>query len=423
MSDFEKNIENKLQRHRENNLFVACSGGLDSMTILFILNKLKFNVTALHVNYQLRGQDSEDDAALVKKFCADNNIPYELKTIALADKLENGGNLQSIAREVRYNWFNYYKQQDTNNRIVLGHHLDDQIETFYLNLARSSGVMGLSCMLEEDNGNLRPLLSNTKEQIKEYAAANHVAWREDVSNSENKYRRNKLRNEILPFLRTEIPSLDESIEMMIQAFQNLQKELEQTTNKFQNQIISSNEISDTDLKQLSDLQVVELFRSIGLNYKAIESTRKLTTRGTRVQLEEHPEYKCIVRESQGYFFVKHNLANESTSLQIDRIDELPREFTKDEIYLDEEKIKGKLQLREWQIGDRIFSIGLKGSQLVSDIIKDAKLRVTDKERAMIVHDDSTIHWVANLKVGRKAIASPSSKSILKVSITSLESQE
>ena len=245
-----RSIENYICSSLPNNpalhYFVACSGGVDSMVLLYILQKNGYAVSALHVNYQLRGLDSEKDQKLIETTCKRVGISVHIKRIDLHKMLEiNEGNLQEEARNERYAFFqNFTKTADS--KIVFGHHADDQVETFFLNLARGAGIMGLSGMLEENTGYLRPLLPFSKAEILAYAAENNVVWREDISNESNTYQRNKLRNIILPALKQFIPELSESVLLLVSVFQENQQELERIVTPITRKIVTYSSISIKD---------------------------------------------------------------------------------------------------------------------------------------------------------------------------------
>ena len=158
MHRIEKHIQSNWSHLSSKAISIACSGGLDSMVLLALFCKLELDVNVLHVNYKLRGQDSEDDEKFVRKFCQSKSIKCEVRQIDLNEHLKSGGNLQQKARDFRYKWFQEIANGSDNNRIALAQHADDQVETFFINLARKSGIMGLACMPEENNGIIRPLL-------------------------------------------------------------------------------------------------------------------------------------------------------------------------------------------------------------------------------------------------------------------------
>lgn len=421
MSDLENYIAEKFKHLKPNHLFIACSGGLDSMTLLYVFNKLNFDVTALHVNYQLRGEQSELDSDFVQQFCTDHSINFQKKVVPISKELQKGGNLQALAREVRYNWFEAILSNSIENRILLGHHKDDQLETFYLNLARKSGVMGLASMLETNGKYLRPLLNHSKEEIKSYANNEGLEWREDKSNSEIKYNRNKLRNVILPAISKEIPTLTDSVVLLTKKFQDLQLELETSMAKHTKSILGTKFIDFETFDSLSDLERVEMFRQLHIHASVVSELKRLTIKGSRIALSNHSLYEAIVKEKKGYFFEEKRLEPLKYGLRIEKVSRLPDNFSKDAIYLDQEAISGTLKLRHWRVGDRIKSVGMNGSQLISDIIKDAHLRTDEKNQTLVVEDDKNILWCVGLKVARNALATNETKQIIKVTVTTQKS--
>ena len=420
MRDFTQHINENWNSFRDKEITVACSGGLDSTVLIHLLSVNGFNVSAIHVNYHLRGDDSNLDEAFIGSFCEDLNIPFESRSVDLGKQLKSGGNLQQLAREVRYDWFEEITSDNKNHFVFLAHHLDDQVETFFLNLARKSGMMGLACMPFERNQILRPLLDFTKEELKEYALENKLTWREDISNASNKYRRNLLRNEILPFLTSQIPELNNSVMTLVKTFQSNQRLLESAIEPLVAEIHRTKSIHQSKIEKLDKFELVELLRQFGQPTKiALEFKRLLKSqKGKRIDLISDPKnpFFAIIKNSDSFSFVPISEDKSIFELKIEPVDSLPLEYTKEEIYLDQEKISGELKLRFWEIGDRIHSIGMKGSQLISDVISDAKLNANDKRNVIVVHDDNTIHWCVGLKVGRKAVANDDSTILVKLTI-------
>ena len=205
---------------------IAVSGGVDSMLLVELMFQEKLPIHVLHVNYHLRGIESEEDELLVRNYCKSNNIPITIKSIYLKEKLEaDGGNLQNEARKVRYDFFQKELNKVPKSNLVLAHHLNDQMETFFLQLLRNSGIAGLSGMKPVNNKFLRPLLICKKEEIYALAFERKISWREDKSNSKNDYSRNRLRNEIIPFLSGEITSLEKSILLLQEMVMQLKEHL------------------------------------------------------------------------------------------------------------------------------------------------------------------------------------------------------
>lgn len=413
MRSVSKHTRNLWKELSNKKLFLACSGGVDSMVLMHMLSTLKCNLSVIHVNYQLRGEASNQDASLVESTCRQLNIPVHIRTVNLKKKLENGGNLQDEARKVRYDWFFEILAKDSNNRIALAHHQDDQVETFFMNLARKSGVLGLACMKPEHGGIVRPLLDFSKAEILKYAESNLIKWREDQSNASNAYTRNRLRNEFIPFLKTEIPNLSSSVSFLTDSFQKTQGELEQNVRALVESIRKTNLISIKAFKALSEWEQVELLRQLNISASYVSRILDLTERGKQLEFN-NSDFDSLVLDEDQYTFLKTETF--SFQLTLEEIISLPKEFNKDMAYFDASKIDGELKARKWTIGDRISPLGMSGSQLISDIIKDAKITSNSKKNQLVVHDDESILWCVGLKISRKAIATPESDKIVRCSV-------
>ena len=415
MLDFSSHIATEWSHLKGKNIYVSCSAGVDSTVLAFVLKQLAFKVTVIHINYQLRGEDSDLDALFVKSFCRREQITCLQKTINLQGQLENGGNLQEIARNERYAWFKHITDSHPSNYIALGHHQDDQVETFFLNLGRKAGVMGLSCMLKEHKNIIRPLLDFSRIEIVEFANENGINWREDKSNASNKYRRNLVRNVLLPEIKSEIPSLDNSVLKLIKSFQKTQEDLFNKITPIVHNFNKQGFIKIERLHKLTDIEIIEFLRQLNQPGRAIAGLLKLsnTQKGKKLRWGAN----WLINEGDLLIESKSVQKNPALVLKTEQVDVLPNHFDKSELYLDKEAIQGELQVRTWNIGDRISPIGMNGSKLISDIISGAKLTTTQKETVIVVHDNEQIHWCVGFTVGRKAIASKNSKNLLKVTIS------
>ena len=157
LNKFQTYIQSFVEKHPAPHYFLAVSGGHDSMLLLDICRRNSLPITVLHVNYQLRGEESDGDQVFVEAYCQLHSIPFYVRKIDLKEKLISGGNLQQLARKERYNFFESHLNQTADSLLMVAQHLDDQIETFWLQLFRGSGLSGLQGMLEKNGRNLRPL--------------------------------------------------------------------------------------------------------------------------------------------------------------------------------------------------------------------------------------------------------------------------
>jgi len=417
MPDLLQHIKQIIDHHAPDKLIVACSAGLDSTVLLHICARLKYPIEIAHVNYKLRGEDSDKDASFLVNLANRMNVPIHLKEVNLANELKNGGNLQELARKIRYEHFRTAMKNDPKTLVLLAHHREDQTETFFMNVYRNAGIMGLSCMPERRGRFLRPLLNISKSALKKYAIANEIKWREDATNQSAKYTRNKWRNEILPELRKTIPELDASVEILVQAFQATQNELEVKISAIHEKILETKMLPKNEFSELNEFEQVELCRALEQPVGILDTWRKLYQKGTLLQLQKNAvcPFDTLVFDGHSFSF----LSNEKSSppqLIIEKVASLPKSFSKWEVYLDANKINGELKVRRIRIGDRIRPIGMKGSRLVSDVVSDAKLTALQKQKLVVITDDKSILWIPGLSISREAIAQPNSEKISKISL-------
>ncbi len=193
-------IKNKLF-YRKNKLLLAVSGGLDSMVLLHLLKSLEYNIAVAHCNFKLRGSESDYEEKFVVDKAKSIDIAVYTSSINTVEYAKiNKLTIQEAARNIRYNFFNKLCDEYNYNFIVTAHHLDDRIETMFINLLRGTGIKGLTSIPVKNNRIVRPLLFATRKDILNYAKENNIEWCEDSSNNEDKYLRNQIRHYVIPVL-------------------------------------------------------------------------------------------------------------------------------------------------------------------------------------------------------------------------------
>ncbi|MCT4561007.1 MAG: tRNA lysidine(34) synthetase TilS [Crocinitomicaceae bacterium] len=394
-------------------LFLGVSGGLDSIALLHTSVEQGFKPTALHVNYRLRGEQADMDEAFVRSVC--NSLGVQVKVYRVSDSeladMENG-NLQAKARDIRYRFFaDNIGQKGT---LMTAHHSDDQVETFFMRLFRKSGIVGLQAIHEKKGRIIRPFLHVSKEEIREVALQKGWKWREDASNQSTKYLRNQLRLEWLPMMEKEIPDLRQSALHIISAFQSQDQIYRDRYQKNIDDILAREFWPFTSFDQVNQHVLYWLGHQLHFTASEIDQLKANRTAENSSQIKTN-HWGTVLKTRKGWQMkTRHSIGR--PRLSIESVETLPSDFSKHTLYLDPQKLNGELVLRQPNIGDRIFPKGMNGSQLVSKILKDAKLEQYDKEECWLLCDNSDIHWVYGLKVGKKAIAQPDSKEIWKVEL-------
>ncbi len=181
----------------EGQLGVAVSGGADSIALLHLLFEAGFPLTVLHVNHGLRGAESEADQEFVSQIAARLKLP-----IMVYRSGSPAGNLEQWARRERYRWFRTLIRSGEVHQVATGHTQDDQAETVLFRFLRGSGTAGLAGIRAESSGVIRPLLGMRRADLRRYLESRNIPWREDSSNRALRFRRNRIRLDLLPSLET-----------------------------------------------------------------------------------------------------------------------------------------------------------------------------------------------------------------------------
>ncbi|MBK7789914.1 MAG: tRNA lysidine(34) synthetase TilS [Saprospiraceae bacterium] len=185
-------------------ILIGISGGVDSVVMAHLFINSGFKIALAHVNYGLRGIESDQDEELVRAYASTWKVPVYV--IAYPNVPATKGNFQENARNFRYQWFSSLAEQNDYSYVAIAHHADDQIETSLLNMMRAAGIHGLSAMQSRNGALIRPLLSVFKEELYAYAKKEGLEFREDASNQISYYRRNYLRNNVIPLLESGFPN-------------------------------------------------------------------------------------------------------------------------------------------------------------------------------------------------------------------------
>ena len=428
-------------------LVLALSGGIDSMVLADLLLKAKVEFVAAHCNFHLRGTESDGDDWFVRKFAEKRGIQCFVKHFETEKYAAKYGiSIEMAARDLRYTWFEQLRKELGYDKIVVAHHADDQAETFFINLLRGAGLRGLKGMQPRNGVIIRPLLWASREQIRQYAVENQVTWREDHTNAESVYLRNKIRNQLLPVFD----------ELQPGARQGLYKSLEF--------LASENELYRLLLDEKLE-QIVERDGDVQrLPYAAMLSgaVGPSTGSGTSVfsfqllfewlrQYGFNTDQCRFIYESIGtgtgnqYCSSTHRVVVGRDDLQLSEIkentnDEIPIEVGEEEILspihlqlsklektadfvidkcpelaqLDFDKIRFPLTLRHWRYGDRFHPLGMKGSKLLSDFFVDQKFTEWQKRNVwLLATADGDILWVVGQRIDDRFKVTAETKSVFR----------
>jgi tRNA(Ile)-lysidine synthase len=261
------------------------------------------------------------------------------------------------------------------------------------------------------------LLHFTKHELKSYAQLHSIKWREDASNSKNDYLRNRLRNEIIPCLSSKIPTLNNSILCLQQIFQSQISDDDEMLEILKRKIQNEQKIDFEDLRRLNSIQTIELFKKLSVPIFVYKELNKLIEAQKGAKILWNNNQNCLIKEVN-YLSLSINKKelNEMPQLIITITDSLPSTFNKSTYYFDAQNVKGKIQVRFWQKGDRLQPIGLNGSKLVSDILTDAKVANNERNEQFVLFDEEKILACHGHSIDKRALATKQSISIFRVEL-------
>lgn len=422
--------------HSADRLLIALSGGADSMALLHLLHQMPWHLEAAHCNFNLRGEESDKDEAFVRAFCAKNNIKLhvtQFDTEQVAS--EKGISIEMAARELRYDWFGLLQKENDLTCVVTGHHGDDSIETFFLNLMRGTGVKGLSG-IKHRNGNLiRPLILWSRKDIETYCEWKEVGFRHDSSNSDTRFIRNKIRHEIIPLFESVNPSFFQTMLHNMEHLKDAEGLLEQTVELARHEMVV--EEHDRLLIPISKLMeyphrksiLFELLRPYGFNSATVNDviSHLNNISGKQFFSDTHrlikDRYNLLVTEKPNlevdHFWVEEGETQHPLQLSIQTYDRPQNfQFSRDPriIHLDFDQVELPLLVRKWQQGDTFQPLGMKGFKKMSDFFIDAKFSIADKEAAWLMLSGEDIVWVVRHRIDERFKVTNRTKRILELQL-------
>lgn len=451
--------------HYGDKVIVAVSGGPDSMCLIHILNSLKnlygLTLYAAHVNHCLRGREADEDEEYVRSFCVENSIGFFSKRVDINAMSENLNiSCETAGREARYDFFKELMGRLHADKIALAHNLNDQAETMLMRIMRGTGLEGLHGIRPvRDNIYIRPILLLSRDEIEHYCEAAGLKPRVDKSNYESIYNRNKIRLELIPYIR-----------------ENFNKDIINTLSRLSNIISRDNEfIEEIAEKRYHEFCIEDNDRII-INSDIIKENEAITSRvirraikyihgslkniemihindiislftiGTGKRINLPGKIVCENIYGNIYIYIDEGQKTEevmdgtevfrktvgSCTLPVNKYIELPGlsisirlvekgdniNFGEDSLkkYFDYDKIKNNITMRYRHEGDKFVPYGMRGSKKLKDLFIDLKVPKDERDKAPLICFDDEIAWVVGYRVSNSFIVTKNTKNILEIKI-------
>ncbi len=439
LNRFEEYISYNNMTIKEDKILLTVSGGVDSMVMLDLFVKGGYNVGVAHCNFQLRDKESDEDEILVEKAASELGVPFYNRRFETALEMEaSGDSMEMVARRQRYAWFDDLSSEHGYTKIAVAHHIDDSIETFFINLFRGTGLKGLTGITTHRGQIIRPMMFAQRKDILEYAVAKKIPYREDSSNRSTKYLRNKIRLGLIPRVKEITPKFSSMMRQNIDRLIKAQSFINSTIKRIGDQIISYNDgIYTIDLKQIDpDLPqsfvIYELLNSnFGFKGDVVDSlitSIEADNSGRRFYSKEYVAYI-----NRGEILVTKIPVDDMCEVVVEK--EMLRNYCGNSILyyehldigllesfivpskvalLDADKLKYPLTIRRWREGDTFTPLGMSGRKKVSDFLIDEKVSQPEKERQFVLLSEGEIVWVVGRRVSDKFKVESESENILRI---------
>ena len=429
--------ENQLVKE-DDRVLMALSGGIDSMVMADLFLKAGLETGVAHCNFSLRGKEADKDEMLVRKFAEDNNIVFYSKRFFTKEyAAKKGISIQMAARELRYTWFEDLLNEKGFNVTALAHNLNDNIETMLINLTRGTGIAGLTGMKPSTDRMIRPILFATRNEIETYCNTNKIKYREDKSNAETKYTRNKIRHKVIPVLKDINPSVETTLNETALRLSGINDIVSLFINEIRQKVTREKDnVIILNIKLLrpylnNRTLIYELIRPFGITDTTLNDLFNIIDgeTGSRIYTISHMILKnrdeliiSRLKDKQNEYYEIKNIAElrkvpfvlSAVFAGISDIDPIPDD--QETACLDSSKLSFPLIIRKWQPGDYFYPLGMRQKKKLSDYFIDCKYSIIDKEKIFIMETSGKIVWIIGDRIDDRFRITKSTKKALVIEV-------
>ncbi|RYY56332.1 MAG: tRNA lysidine(34) synthetase TilS [Chitinophagaceae bacterium] len=424
----------------QHTLVLAVSGGVDSMVLAELTRLAGYHTIIAHCNFSLRGVESDADEQLVKVYAGTHGIPFHSKRFDSAGyAASNKLSIQMAARELRYRWFNELLQAAggaSRARILTAHHLDDNTETMLMNFFKGTGIAGLRGIKPLSGAVARPLLFARKTELVEWAGANHIAWRNDHSNEENKYTRNFFRNQLLPLVTTVFPAAEENLAGNQLRFAGIETLYQESLGRHLKRLLLPHgsdfrvPVKLLAASEVKETVAWEIFRGFGFSPAAVSDVLALCKSETGHYVSSathrvirHREWLVItgIQPEEGSLVVIDGPGTykfPGGSLLVEPVPyhgESP-DLGADSVLADAAELLFPLVLRPVKAGDYFYPLGMVKKKKLARFMTDLKMPRHEKEKVWVLETGKKICWLPGLRLDNRFRVKPHTKQVFRLTL-------
>ena len=439
LDNFQRYIRRNELAAPEDFILLTVSGGVDSMVMLSLFVRSGYRVGVAHCNFQLRGVESEEDEELVRREAEKYGVPWYNKRFDTKGEMERTGeSMEMAARRLRYAWFDELSREHGYTVVAIAHHIDDSIETFFINLLRGTGLRGLTGITTHAGKLIRPLMFASRKDILEYAVAQHIPYREDSSNRSTKYLRNKIRLGLIPRIREINPKFTDLMRRNIERLTDTQLFIEAAVAHMREDVVTQADgIATIHVERIEaayprNFAVYELLSSqYGFKGDVCDALCRALSEaatGRRFYAREYvatvdrgrilveriaPGDACEVTVEQGAqrsYCGNMVLYFEACDIDDIRAYDVPEQVA----LLDADLLRYPLRLRRWREGDTFIPFGMEGRKKVSDYLIDRKVSLPEKQRQFVLLSGDEIVWLVGRRIDDRYRLTDRTENVLRI---------
>ncbi len=439
---FERHIGRHFPYLQGKRLLLAVSGGVDSMVMWHLVAGLGYDYAVAHVNFGLRGSESDGDEDFVRREAERRGVPFyvhrpETEVMAKAHRKS----VQEAAREIRYRWFLHLAEAGNYDYILTAHHAGDSVESFFINTGRRTGLQGLTGIPERNGKVIRPLLPFSRSEILAHAERNGIEWREDSSNAQTYYLRNAIRHKLLPLLEEIMPGYSKSVEQVMAHLRQSRYLVEDYMEGVKRELLlpgtrGSKIIPLDKLAAMPhpDAVLYELLKDYGFTawedvYHLPEAQTGKTIFSPTHRLIKNRDSLLLAPRTTDTAGQEYRIGKQDKIMQIETQGQNIRyeilnypvfggfepSGKGDSVFFDGDNAVFPLTLRRWRHGDFFYPLGMKGKKKISDFLTDRKVNRYEKENIYVLCDAAgRIMWIVGMRTDGRFRITGQTKNVLEI---------
>lgn len=414
---------------------LAVSGGVDSVVMSSLFYHARLHFAIAHCNFGLRGVASNQDEAFVRALAQRYQVNFYAQAFNASTVARTQGiSIQMAARALRYAWFQELSEQHGFEKVATAHHSQDNLETILLQFTKGTGIAGLRGILPAQGHYVRPLLFASKEEILHYAHTAGITWREDRSNDDNRYQRNLIRHQVIPWLKKLNPNLTTTLQRTLVRIRQTEALFNEQVAQIRQKTVRNHAgiyyiaVQEIQTAPWASVVIWELLKPFGFNFSQVD--KLLAHKHMSGTMFETAQYRLYVDRAH-WMIIPHTTSNHpayaincattmlttpSHTLQCVHIRSTQHTITASHeiAALDGERLHFPLEIRQWQPGDTFYPLGMEKRKKLSDFLVDNKIPVPLKADVWVVTSAGDIVWVIGHRIDNRFKITANTKQVYEI---------